>query len=124
LRMKPPLSGKQPGANPKEINTEVFMLPAAAGYERDGTKTNSGRWIQWQWKAQDPPGEAKSDLWIADKLFKALRAEYQAGGKFPDPITKMNWDYGDDADPTWWPWKSTAMMPPRGAKRLFTVSAC
>ncbi len=89
---------KQPGANPAEIQTEVFLLPATAAYEREGTKANSGRWIQWQYKAQDPPGEAKSDLWIADKLFKSIQAEYQAGGKFPDPILKMNWDYGDDAD--------------------------
>ncbi|MBS4023881.1 MAG: hypothetical protein KGZ79_15925 [Dethiobacter sp.] len=50
----------------------------------------------WQNKAQEPPGECRSDLWIADKLFKALREEYKAGGKFPDPINKMNWDYSDD----------------------------
>lgn len=87
-----------PGKSPEEIDTEVFLLPAAAAYEREGTKTNSGRWIQWQYKAQEAPGEAKSDLWIADKLFKALRAEYEQGGVFPDPITKMNWDYGDEVD--------------------------
>ncbi len=84
--------------NPAEIDTEVFMLPAAAGYERSGTKTNSGRWIQWQDKVQEAPGEAKSDLWIADKLFKAIKAEYEADGVFPDPIVKMNWDYGDEVD--------------------------
>ncbi len=89
---------KDPDLNAAEINTEVFLLPATAGYEREGTKTNSGRWIQWQYKAQDPPGEAQSDLWIADKLFKALREEYMAGGKFADPITRMKWDYGDVAD--------------------------
>jgi formate dehydrogenase-N alpha subunit len=87
---------KDPDLNPKEINTEVFLLPAAASFERVGTKTNSGRWIQWQNKAQEPPGECKSDLWIVDKLFKAVRDEYKAGGKYPDPINKMNWDYGDD----------------------------
>ncbi len=85
--------------NPAEINTEVFLLPAAAAYERDGSKTNSGRWIQWASKAQEAPGEAKSDLWIADQLFKAIRVEYQNGGAFPDPILKMNWDYGDEPDP-------------------------
>jgi formate dehydrogenase major subunit len=87
---------KDPAVNPAEINTEVFLLPATAAYEREGTKANSGRWIQWQYKAQDAPGECKGDLWIADKLFKAVRAEYQAGGVFPDPIITMNWDYGDD----------------------------
>ncbi|MCR3922382.1 MAG: molybdopterin-dependent oxidoreductase, partial [Firmicutes bacterium] len=90
---------KQPGANPAEINTEVFLLPAAAAYEREGTKTNSGRWVQWQWQAQNPPGECQSDLWIADRLFKAIQEEYRSGGVFPDPIMQMNWDYNEDADP-------------------------
>lgn len=89
---------KEDGVKPEEIQTEVFLLPGASGYEKDGTKTNSGRWIQWTYKAQDPPGDAKADLWIVDKLFKALRAEYEAGGVLPEPITKMNWDYGDEAN--------------------------
>ncbi len=89
---------EEAGVNPEDIDTEVFLLPAAAGYERAGTKTNSGRWIQWQEKTQKAPGECKSDLWIADKLFKALRSEYERGGKFPDPITRMNWDYGEEPD--------------------------
>ncbi|MBM7855347.1 formate dehydrogenase major subunit [Desulfohalotomaculum tongense] len=82
-----------PGVNPQNINTEVFLLPAAFSYEKQGTVTNSGRWIQWRYQAVNPPGEAKSDLWIADRLFKAIRKEYQSGGRFPDPILKMNWDY-------------------------------
>ncbi len=86
---------------PSEIRTEVFILPATIGYERDGTKANSGRWIQWQWKAQDPPGEAKSDLQIAYMLFKRLQELYlEEGGATPDPITKLTWveDYGKDLD--------------------------
>ncbi len=84
---------KRPGVNPADIKTEVFFLPAAFSYEKEGTVTNSGRWIQFRWKAVEPPGKAKSDLWIADRLFKAIRKEYQAGGKFPDPILNMVWDY-------------------------------
>ncbi len=83
-----------PEMNPAEIDTEVFILPAAAGYEREGSKANSGRWIQWGWKAQDPPGEAKSDLWVVNELFKKLQALYQVeGGNVPEPITKMFWGY-------------------------------
>ena len=83
-----------PGMNPAEIDTEVFILPAAAGYEREGSKANSGRWIQWGWKAQDPPGEARSDLWVVNELFKKLQALYATqGGRVPEPITKMFWDY-------------------------------
>lgn len=84
---------KRPGANPKQINTEVFLLPAAFSYEKEGTITNSGRWAQFRWKAVDPPGDAKSDLWIVDRLFKAVRKLYEAGGKFPDPILNMVWNY-------------------------------
>lgn len=84
---------KRPGVNPADIDTEVFMLPAAFSYEKEGTVSNSGRWIQYRWKAVDPPGKAKSDLWIADRLFKAIRKEYQAGGKFPNPILNMVWNY-------------------------------
>lgn len=84
---------KRPGANPVDIKTEVFFLPAAFSYEKEGTVSNSSRWIQWRWKAVEAPGQAKSDLWIADAMMKAIRKEYQAGGKFTDPILKMVWNY-------------------------------
>lgn len=90
---------KEPGVNPEEIATEVFLLPAALHIERDGTISNSGRWIQWRNKACDAPGDAKSDLWIVDKLYKAIRKVYEADpGPFADPILDLNWDYGDEVD--------------------------
>ncbi len=82
-----------PDVDPKKINTECFLLPAAFSFEKDGSVSNSGRWIQYRYKAVNPPGEAKSDLWIANKLFKKLRDDYQKDGVFPEPINKMNWDY-------------------------------
>jgi len=84
---------KRPGVNPADIKTEVFLLPAAHIYEKEGTRTNSSRHVQWRWKAVEPPGEAKSDLWIADRIFKAVRQEYRSGGKFTDPILNMVWNY-------------------------------
>lgn len=84
---------KRPGVNPADIKTEVFLLPGAHIYESEGTRTNSSRHIQWRWKAVEPPGQAKSSLWIADRIFKAVRQEYQSGGKFPDPILNMVWNY-------------------------------
>lgn len=84
-----------PGIDPKDVATEVFMLPAAASFEKEGTVTNSGRWIQWRDQAVKPLGESQDDVWIADQLFKAIKAEYQKGGVFPDPIVKLNWNYGD-----------------------------
>lgn len=83
-----------PDVDPTKIDTECFLLPAAFSFEKEGTVSNSGRWVQWRYKAVDPPGEAKSDLWIAYELFKAIRNEYKKeGGEFPDPILGMYWDY-------------------------------
>lgn len=36
---------KRPGANPKDIKTEVFLFPAADSMEKEGSVSNSGRWI-------------------------------------------------------------------------------
>ena len=90
---------KEPGVDPTTIDTEVFLLPGAMHFEKDGSISNSGRWVQWRNVAQEPPGDCKSDLWIIDRLFKAVRELYEdEGGAFPEQITHMNWDYGDVAD--------------------------
>ncbi len=91
---------KEPGVDRTDIKTEVFLLPAALHIERSGSITNSGRWIQWRNKSLEAPEDAKSDLWIADRLFKALKEAYQEeGGVFPEPILEMNWDYGEKPEP-------------------------
>ena len=89
-----------PDMDPSEIKTEVFLLPANASFERDGSKANSGRWIQWQWKAQESPGDCKSDLWIVNELFKKLQKVYEEDpGDYPEPIVNMKWDYdGEDGE--------------------------
>ncbi len=91
---------KEPGVDSKEIKTEVFLLPAAMHLERAGSITNSGRWIQWRHQSLNPPEDAKSDLWIADRIFKAVRNLYEEEeGVKPEPIVEMNWDYGEEPDP-------------------------
>jgi formate dehydrogenase major subunit len=85
---------KGPGMNPKKIKTEVFQLPCAASMEKEGSISNSGRWMQWRYKAANPPGEAKPDGDIMYELFKKVRALYEKGkGAFPDPILNLKWDY-------------------------------
>ncbi len=84
---------RAPGVDPATIDTEVFLLPAAASYEKEGTIANSGRWIQWRYEAVHPLGDSKSDLWIADRLYKAIRGKYENGGVFPDPILNLDWNY-------------------------------
>lgn len=84
---------ERPGADPSKIETEVFFLPAAHLYEKPGTITNGNRWIQWRWKAIEPLGDSKNDLWILNELYKAIQDEYATDGVFPDPIRKLVWNY-------------------------------
>jgi len=80
--------------DPAQVQTEVFRLPATLFAEEDGSFTNSGRVIQWHWKAADGPGEALSDLEIMGTLFTRLRALYaKEGGAFPEPIKALAWPY-------------------------------
>ena len=91
---------KRPGVNPASIGTEVFLLPAAGSVEKEGSIINSGRWAQWRYKAVEPPGEAKSDLWIIDQFHKRLKKLYlDKGGTAPEPITKLAWNYGEGHEP-------------------------
>lgn len=87
---------KRPGVNPSNIQTEVFLLPAAASMEKEGSVVNSGRWAQWRYKAAEPPGEAISDAAIITKMVQAVKAAYEAGGQFPDPIVHLDWNYNVD----------------------------
>lgn len=87
---------KAPGMDGSKIETEVFLLPAAGCLEKEGSRTNSSRWIQWGYKAVDPPGEAKSDLWIVNSLFKKIQDLYMESKEEKDnPILKCRWDYGE-----------------------------
>jgi formate dehydrogenase major subunit len=91
---------KRPGANPKDIRTEVFMLPAAASMEKEGSISNSGRWTQWRYTAVEPLGNAKSDLWILDQFHHHIKNLYKKeSGIFPDPIVKLAWNYGTGHEP-------------------------
>jgi len=90
---------KREGVNPASIQTEVFLLPMAASVEKEGSVSNSGRWAQWRYKAQNPPGQAITDLDLIDKLFTEIRALYKKeGGKLPEPILKANWNYKHNPD--------------------------
>src|ERR671924_375347 len=90
-----------PGADPSQIQTEVFVLPATHWIEKDGSFTNSGRGLKW--KDQVPPreGESRHDHWMLSDLFLRVRKLYEReGGKFPDPVMDLTFDYGDPAKPT------------------------
>jgi len=84
-----------PGMDQKKIKTEVFMLPCAVSVEKEGSITNSGRWMQWRYKAADPPGDARPDGDIMTDLFKKVRYLYRRdqNAVFPEPILNLKWDY-------------------------------
>jgi formate dehydrogenase major subunit len=87
---------KGPGVDPKTVDTEVFLLPAAAIMEKEGSQSNSGRWVQWAYKAANPPGDALSDGDITMRIMDAVRELYQKeGGACPEPILNLKWDYRD-----------------------------
>jgi formate dehydrogenase major subunit len=89
------------GKRPADVATEVFLLPAANFAEKDGSFVNSARWIQWKWKAVDPPGDAKPDQEIIARIFLAVRDLYEReGGRFPAPVRALNWWYDNPVSPS------------------------
>jgi len=85
---------KGPGMDPKKIKTEVFFLPCAVSVEKEGSITNSGRWMQWRYKAVEPKGDCRPDGDIIVELFNKIRDLYKKeGGAFPDPVLNLKWDY-------------------------------
>src|SRR5437667_1307445 len=78
----------------KKINTTVYRLPGAGFAEKDGSFTNSARWLQWKQIALPPPGEAHLDQDILATIFLKVRELYQKeGGKFADPILNATFAY-------------------------------
>ena len=91
---------RRPGVDPAGIDTEVFLLPAAASYEKQGSISNSGRWAQWRYKAVDAPGEAMPDLEIMSQVMSKISELYEADTSAPvrEPILELDWSYGDEPD--------------------------
>jgi formate dehydrogenase major subunit len=85
----------------KTINTTVYRLPCAGFAEKDGSMTNSARWVTWKYAAVPPPGDARLDQDIVADIFLRVRDLYKKeGGKFPDPILNLSWAYADAAHPS------------------------
>jgi formate dehydrogenase major subunit len=85
----------------KNINTTVYRLPCAGFAEKDGSMTNSARWLQWKNVALPPPGDARLDQDIVAQIFLKVRELYQKeGGKFPGPILNLAWAYTDPKHPS------------------------
>ena len=71
---------KGPGMDPKKIKTEVFFLPAAVSLEKEGSITNSGRWMQWRYAGPKPMGDCRPDGDIILELTKKIQGLYKMQG--------------------------------------------
>ncbi len=86
---------RSPGFDPTKVKTEVFMLPCASSIEKEGSITNSGRLMQWRYRAVNPVGIAKPDGDIMAELYFKVKALYEKeGGPNRQAITRLTWNYG------------------------------
>ena len=82
---------------PEEIDTEVFLFPAAGHVEKAGAFTQTQRMLQWREKAVEPPGDARSDAWFVHQLAKRLKAKAEASDDPRDePLRALDWWYPED----------------------------
>jgi formate dehydrogenase major subunit len=85
----------------KQIQTTVYRLPCAGFAEKDGSFTNSARWLLWKNAAVPTPGDCRLDQAIVAQIFLRIRDLYKKdGGKFPDPILKLTWSYTTPNSPS------------------------
>ena len=81
----------------EEIGTEVFLFPAAAHTEKDGSFTQTQRMLQWHHKAVDPPGDARSELHFFFHLGRMLKERLADSTAERDrPMKDLVWNYSVD----------------------------
>jgi len=84
-----------------KIQTTVYRLPCAGFAEKDGTFTNSARWLQWKNAALPLPSTCMLDQEMVARIFLKVREMYRKdGGKYPDPILKLTWAYTNPQNPS------------------------
>ncbi len=84
---------------PEDIATEVFFFPAAQVAETEGSFTNTQRMLQWHFKAAEPPGDCRSDLWFTHQLALRLKKLYAESDLPRDQGFKnLIWDFDPDRE--------------------------
>lgn len=84
---------------PEDIQTEVFLMPAALSGEKAGSFTNTHRLLQWHEKVVDAPGDSRSELWFTCHLGRRLQAMHADSAREEDAaIRALDWDYPVDAE--------------------------
>jgi formate dehydrogenase major subunit len=81
----------------EEIETEVFLFPAAGHAEKEGAFTQTQRMLQWRQKAVNPPGDARSEGWFMHQLALRLIAKAkQSNDPLDEPLRALDWWYPED----------------------------
>ena len=77
-----------------DIETEVFLFPAAGHAEKDGCFTNTQRLVQFHSKAIDPPGDARSETWFIFHLGQRLKQKALDDSRNQNAgLRALTWDY-------------------------------
>jgi len=86
-----------PGVDPSKVKTEVFFLPCAVSIEKEGSVTNSGRWMQWRYMGPKPMGNTKTDGHIITELTEKVQELYgKEGGVHAEAILALGVDWWKD----------------------------
>ncbi len=81
----------------EDIETEVFLFPAAGHAEKEGAFTQTQRMLQWRQKAVNPPGDARSEGWFMHQLALRLIAKAkQSNDPLDEPLRALDWWYPED----------------------------
>ncbi|MBY7142068.1 molybdopterin-dependent oxidoreductase [Virgibacillus sp. NKC19-3] len=85
---------QHPDFNSKDIKTEVLLLPAASTFEKDGTMTNSSRWIQGKEAVIPTVGESMPDADILYEIMMRLKKRLANSNDSKDEgVLSSTWDY-------------------------------
>jgi formate dehydrogenase major subunit len=101
----------------EDVATEVFLLPAAAHTEKDGSFTNTQRLLQWHRKALEAPGDCRSDLWFYYHLGRRIRDKLAGStrSRAPRPCSGRSTGWGPTARPSPATWSSRPTARPPAA---------
>src|SRR6476619_3654383 len=81
----------------QDIETEVFLFPAAGHAEKEGAFTQTQRMLQWRQKAVDPPGDARSEAWFMHQLaLRLITKAKQSNDPLDEPLRALDWWYPED----------------------------
>ncbi len=78
----------------EEIDTEIFLFPAAGHAEKEGSFTNTQRMVQFREKAVEPPGDARSETWFIYHLGHRLKEKARKDPRQRNAgLNALTWDY-------------------------------